>query len=706
MGIAKIYESNGLPTIGLGCGFYMPPEFYAHNYSLKLDVYTFGLTLNELFNGKHAIHCGKIEIVKKCELIWEMFVYKMIDNDPNHRPTSKVLDEKLEFIDRFIKEKYKNSSNISDSIFESSYLSALQSYKDEKLKEEKEIIREKNEKRRLFCEKYLKLYEETKLERFEIIYCTKMMCELYFNEKNKEKYFYYCEELMKQTKRLFKNDNLRISHVFHYFGYYYLTIEKDFNKALNYYQEALNMRLEVCEENNSYVSFSYKRVGDCYFEMNQFKDALSNYMKSLEIRRIIYDSKHECIDECLDCIKDCYLKLDDIDNYLNYRNQSLKIKRDLFKKKNPNKDYFDVFPVRGKDEGKPAWHYVILKNEEKYQELKRLKAGTNIDVTDFGEIIESGWGEDPPFYIDDYINDLYYFEYPSKFNETKLEGKPLSSFLDKDADRADPILEIMFANLKYCLDYEKDDIIIVERLLFTANYYLDKLEDSTNCMLLCKKALEICDCLFENQNNEYVAIAYSYMAGCYLHYLDNPKEAIELYKKAIKIRKTIFKDPYSPLSTNLYDVGVCFFKLNNIEEALRYLKECLNLRIQIFDRLNKYVLDPLLKIEEFYESSNDTENYLKYRNQSLEIKRHLFKKKNPKKEYFDVILVKRKDTEKPVWHYILIQNEEKYQELKRQKAGTVIDVSEYGEIIISGFGQKPSKIIKKEIESKYGCYFK
>jgi hypothetical protein len=53
-----------------------------------------------------------------------------------------------------------------------------------------------------------------------------------------------------------------------------------------------------------------------------------------------------------------------------------------------------VFLIRGKDNGRPAWHYVLIPHEN-IKKLKVQKAGTNIDVTDFGKIIRSGWGENP-----------------------------------------------------------------------------------------------------------------------------------------------------------------------------------------------------------------------------------------------------------------------------------------------------------------------
>ena len=57
-----------------------------------------------------------------------------------------------------------------------------------------------------------------------------------------------------------------------------------------------------------------------------------------------------------------------------------------------------VHIVRGTDRGRPAWHIVLLSNKsEAYQEqfLEAVKSGT-IDVAEWGNRIESGWGEDPP----------------------------------------------------------------------------------------------------------------------------------------------------------------------------------------------------------------------------------------------------------------------------------------------------------------------
>lgn len=54
-----------------------------------------------------------------------------------------------------------------------------------------------------------------------------------------------------------------------------------------------------------------------------------------------------------------------------------------------------LYLVRGKDRGKPAWHYVMVKQSLLGLFLKLTKGGS-LDVADFGTVLKSGWGENPP----------------------------------------------------------------------------------------------------------------------------------------------------------------------------------------------------------------------------------------------------------------------------------------------------------------------
>ena len=51
--------------------------------------------------------------------------------------------------------------------------------------------------------------------------------------------------------------------------------------------------------------------------------------------------------------------------------------------------------VRGKDKGRAAWHYVVVMKHLLGLFLKRVR-GSSLNVADFGAILRSGWGKDPP----------------------------------------------------------------------------------------------------------------------------------------------------------------------------------------------------------------------------------------------------------------------------------------------------------------------
>ena len=51
--------------------------------------------------------------------------------------------------------------------------------------------------------------------------------------------------------------------------------------------------------------------------------------------------------------------------------------------------------MRGKDEGQPAWQYVLVERELEEDFKKTVDTGT-VDVVKFGYVIKSGWGKDPP----------------------------------------------------------------------------------------------------------------------------------------------------------------------------------------------------------------------------------------------------------------------------------------------------------------------
>ena len=62
MGIAKVFDTSKGSHTRLGCDCYMPKEFYRGEYTQKLDIFTFGLSIYHLFSGEqHSFENDVIE---------------------------------------------------------------------------------------------------------------------------------------------------------------------------------------------------------------------------------------------------------------------------------------------------------------------------------------------------------------------------------------------------------------------------------------------------------------------------------------------------------------------------------------------------------------------------------------------------------------------------------------------------------------------
>ena len=74
--------------------------------------------------------------------------------------------------------------------------------------------------------------------------------------------------------------------------------------------------------------------------------------------------------------------------------------------------------VRGNKRGRAAWHYVLVKKHLLGLFLKRVKGGV-INVADFGDILRSGFGQDPPEGTTDKILKEYEYQF-QEIPETTL----------------------------------------------------------------------------------------------------------------------------------------------------------------------------------------------------------------------------------------------------------------------------------------------
>jgi hypothetical protein len=61
-----------------------------------------------------------------------------------------------------------------------------------------------------------------------------------------------------------------------------------------------------------------------------------------------------------------------------------------------------VFLVHGKSQGKELWHYVKVPHE-KVADFKAAVHDGKLDVAQYGKVLFSGWGSEPPKEITDKV---------------------------------------------------------------------------------------------------------------------------------------------------------------------------------------------------------------------------------------------------------------------------------------------------------------
>jgi len=132
MGIARMTDPLKQHT-RIGCQSFMPPEFYKGSYDQKLDIFTFGLTLNVLFTStEHAfqpfVNNDKIAFKEKSP-IFDDLISRCTAYDPDRRPNAieieKTFDLYAQGFNEIVIKKHPNYRKLSkddkDKVFMAFY---------------------------------------------------------------------------------------------------------------------------------------------------------------------------------------------------------------------------------------------------------------------------------------------------------------------------------------------------------------------------------------------------------------------------------------------------------------------------------------------------------------------------------------------------------------------------------------------------------
>ena len=110
MGIARVWQPDENLTM-VGCESYMPLDFYTQRYDQSLDVFTFGLTINELFTEtKHTFNRLTMHIkLTNTSPVFADLIEQCLHKEPDQRPSAVLIERTLRLykqaFERYIQEK-------------------------------------------------------------------------------------------------------------------------------------------------------------------------------------------------------------------------------------------------------------------------------------------------------------------------------------------------------------------------------------------------------------------------------------------------------------------------------------------------------------------------------------------------------------------------------------------------------------------------
>ena len=393
-----------------------------------------------------------------------------------------------------------------------------------------------------------------------------------------------------------------------------------YEKSLENYNRALNVRKSFEQEDLLEIAVSYYELCDIYGYLGNYKESLRYSLLALKIRSELLPEEHiDMINSQLN-VGICYSNLSDFATALKYMHKAEKSALKLFAEPNPSTA--TIYSYLGSTYRKSGDYSKALKYEIKCIEIREkftdenhlslssaytgigltyAKLGEHRSALEYAikafEIRRKVLPQNHPYLatalknigsaygnLGDFEKSL---EYKLKALDIRVEVLPDSHPYLAETYNDVGVSYSQLGNYEKALEYELKALIIRERIL-PENYFdlassynnvgtsYSKLGEYEKALEFQFKALKIREKVL-SENHPDLALSYN-NAGTSYSKLGEYEKALEFRLKALKIREKILPENHPDLASSYNTVGASYSKLEEYEKALEFRLKALEIR--------------------------------------------------------------------------------------------------------------------------------
>jgi len=468
-------------------------------------------------------------------------------------------------------------------------------------------------------------------------------------------------KIVQESIDRFGKNHVNTATAYHNLGLAYFEI-RDYQKAIEYYSEALDIQLKISGEKHSNVAISYNCLGRVYYNMNNYKKAINLYDKALSIQLEVSGEKNLHVAIFYNDLGNVYADISNYEKAIFSFKKALNIRLELFGEKHPkvavsynnlgtiysdlgdNEEAIDLYnkaldiqlEIFGKKNSIVATLYNNL--GLKYDDVGNYKKAINLQNKALNIRLEL-FGEKHPKVAISYNNlGLHYYNIGDYEAAITLYKKALSIQLELFGEKHQNIAT-SYNNLGQLYEALK-------------NY-----EKAINFQL---KALNIQLELF-GEKHQSIATSYNNLGGLY-YKTKNYKKAIELYEKGLNIQIKALGEKHGDTAALYGNLGTVYNDLGDYRKATDLYNKALTIGIEVFGEKHRGVAVSYGCLGLLYNRLGDNEKAINLLNKALSIQIEVLGEKHPEVTDIYVNLVRiyeetgNRKKANSIWNIIIPQS--------------------------------------------------